>query len=246
VDAGAPEQPERGSGVDSRPGLRDLYTDDPDDIFDAGEDPGPGLKGEPGDGAGERVVGEPSSDGPVDWLHAYEVVGVGDGLVRLHNPSRRCGIGSGHDRTGRGDLHADRQQHHDLLDRRFAVIHLLKGPDGAPHAGARLLIVLNGQETKVNVQVGETFPVGEETWRLDEVTMPEDRRFHRDDQPHRLTTPSPRWQCHVDSGRTVERDMYHFLRANRVVAREPGSRLAARSGTGRVGAQCRKACWGSN
>jgi hypothetical protein len=66
VDAGAPEQPERGSGVDSRPGLRDLYTDDPDDIFDAGEDPGPGLKGEPGDGAGERVVGEPSSDGPVD------------------------------------------------------------------------------------------------------------------------------------------------------------------------------------
>jgi hypothetical protein len=64
-----------------------------------------------------------------------------------------------------------------LPDRHFAVVHLLPNADGSAPGGARLLVVVGEQEHKVSVQVGETFPVGDETWRLDEVTMPEDRRF---------------------------------------------------------------------
>lgn len=61
--------------------------------------------------------------------------------------------------------------------RSFAVMHLLRGPENTPHGGARLLVVVDDEEQKHDVHVGETFPVGTQTWRLDDVQMPEDRRF---------------------------------------------------------------------
>jgi hypothetical protein len=64
-----------------------------------------------------------------------------------------------------------------LPDRRYAVIHLLPNADSSGPGGARLLVVVGEQEQTPSVQVGETFPVGGETWRLDEVTMPENQRF---------------------------------------------------------------------
>lgn len=60
---------------------------------------------------------------------------------------------------------------------RFAVVHLLRGRDGTPHGGARLFVAFGGNGWDADVYVGETFPIGDQTWRLDEVTMPEDRRF---------------------------------------------------------------------
>jgi hypothetical protein len=64
-----------------------------------------------------------------------------------------------------------------LPDRRFAVIHLLPNPDRTAPVGARIFLVLGDSSSEFDVMLGETFPVGDETWRLDEVTMPEDRRF---------------------------------------------------------------------
>lgn len=72
-------------------------------------------------------------------------------------------------------LHANSITHRD--SGAFAVIHLLTGRDGSPHGGARLFSVVDGVEHELDVYVGESFPVGAETWRLDEVDMPEDRRF---------------------------------------------------------------------
>lgn len=72
-------------------------------------------------------------------------------------------------------LHANAITH--LSHHRFAVVHLLPNRDGTPHGGARLFVVYGGDEWDTDVHVGETFAVGDQTWRLDEVEMPEDRRF---------------------------------------------------------------------
>ena len=72
-------------------------------------------------------------------------------------------------------LHANAIVHRDTGA--FAVIHLLRGRDGTPHGGARLLVVVDGVERQLDVHVGETFPVGDQTWRLDEVQMPDNHRF---------------------------------------------------------------------
>lgn len=60
---------------------------------------------------------------------------------------------------------------------RFAVVHLLPNTDDSGPGGARLFLVFGDDEWDADVYLGETFPIGDQTWRLDEVTMPEDRRF---------------------------------------------------------------------
>lgn len=65
-----------------------------------------------------------------------------------------------------------------LTHHHFAVVHLLRARDGTPHGGARLFVALGDEEGgRIDVYLGETFPIGDQTWRLDEVTMPENRRF---------------------------------------------------------------------
>ncbi|HEY9389156.1 MAG TPA: DUF6406 domain-containing protein [Mycobacteriales bacterium] len=64
-----------------------------------------------------------------------------------------------------------------LPHHRFAVVHLLPARDSTAHGGARLFVVLGDDEWDADVYVGETFPIGEQVWRLDEVTMPDNRRF---------------------------------------------------------------------
>lgn len=38
-------------------------------------------------------------------------------------------------------------------------------------------VVFGDDERRVDVYLGEMFPIGDQTWRVDEVTMPENRRF---------------------------------------------------------------------
>ena len=64
-----------------------------------------------------------------------------------------------------------------LPHHRFAVVHLLPNAEDTGPGGARLFVVLNDEEWDADVYVGETFPIGEQVWRLDEVVMPDNRRF---------------------------------------------------------------------
>lgn len=60
----------------------------------------------------------------------------------------------------------------------FAVVHLLPNADDTGPGGARLFVALGDEEGgRIDVYLGETFPIGEQVWRLDEVVMPENRRF---------------------------------------------------------------------
>jgi hypothetical protein len=86
VDTAAGDEPEHGSPSDARPGLRDLYADEPDDIFDLDAD-GTDTDGEPPPGDDpHRYADEP------DLHERAEDTGVDSRLVVVDRPRVPAGV----------------------------------------------------------------------------------------------------------------------------------------------------------
>lgn len=57
---------------------------------------------------------------------------------------------------------------------RWTVLGLCHPREGGGHRGVALFVAVGGEERELEVEVGETFPVGAQVWRLDSIRDEDD------------------------------------------------------------------------